>query len=157
MARSRRSMQQCRPLAAVIDASTSPVNELLRHLNEATQTCRGGRLLLPNGIMLKRLARVLFESPRTRVADQIYALESELPTLTSSGQLNIIETVLYGMEAMARTVISYLVDQRQDGRTSTAAADCARLAVLHQLGSLWNRSTEFHPPSEGEGAPSPPM
>ena len=89
---------------------------------------------------------MLFESPRTSVADQVYALGSGLPTLTSSWQLNITETDLYGMETMARTIISFLANQRQDGRTSAAAADRARLAVLRQLGSLWNRSTEFHPP-----------
>ena len=121
------------------------MDEPRRHLHEATQTCQDGRLL-PDGVTLKQLALMVFESPRTSVADQVHALGSGLLTLTSSGQLNIVETVLYGMDTMASTIISFLADQRQDGRTSTAATDRARLAVLRQLGSLWNRSTEFQPP-----------
>jgi hypothetical protein len=72
---------------------------------------------------------MLFESPRTSVADQVYALGRNLPASMSSDQLTVIETVMHGMDTMACTVIGFLADQKQDGRASAAAADRARLAA----------------------------
>ena len=139
---------------AVVDASTSS-NDPRRHVNEVTQTHRDGHQFLPDGITLKQLAQRLFESPKISVADMAYALGRELPTTSAlSGSLDTIETVLYGMDTMARTIIGFLADQKQEGHTSTEAADRARLVVLQKLGALWNRSTEFHPPSAGRDVPS---
>jgi hypothetical protein len=78
---------------------------------------------------------MLFESPMDSTADQVYPLERQLPT---SEQLPVVETVLNGIDVMSRTVISFLGDQKQDARISAAAAYRASVAVLQQLGSLWN-------------------
>jgi len=105
-----------------------------RHLNEATQTYRDGRQLLPEGITLKRLAQMLFDAPTTSVADMFHALNSKQRTSTLAESQDTIETVLYGMDTMARTIIGFLGDQKQGGFTSTtAAADRARVTVLQRL------------------------
>ena len=136
--------------ADVNGASSTPTDEPGRSYNVATQTSQDATLSLLDGVTLERLARMMFESPGTSVADQVYALGRNLPSTVSMA--------MHGMDIMARTIIGFLADQRKSGRTSEAAAYQARLTVLHQqLSSLWNRSTDSHPPIEGKCPLSPPV
>ena len=136
------------------DAATTTETSF-RQVTAATQTPRDGSTALPTGITLEHIAHLMFASPGTTFADLLFSLRQELPATASENQVSVIETAMLGMDAMARTVIGFLADQRRDGGLSNAAADRARLTVLQQLSALWNRSSDFHPPTD-DGVESPP-
>lgn len=78
--------------------------------NQRTQTSLDGRVVMPEGVTLGRLTDLLFESPKTSVANLYSALARGLPAATPAEQLATVEAVIFGMEAMARRLLSFLAD-----------------------------------------------